>query len=72
MLENMTAAEINRLLILLARDRGSSYKPKANPRPDVREAIRRIIPTTRRVYLDELRRRRRAGEKLVQQRIRGA
>jgi len=66
----MKAAEINRLLILLARDRGSSYKPKANPRPDVREAIRRLTIPTRRVYLEELQRRKRAGEKLVQQRIR--
>ena len=40
-IQNMKAPEINQFpLILLARERGSAYKAKANPRPDVFTTIR--------------------------------
>ncbi len=66
----MTNAEINRFLILVARDNKSGYTPKAQPRQDVLPLLRRhLTAADAESYLKLLRQRRAAGIPLVQKPI---
>lgn len=68
--DQMSVAEINSLLILIARSRGATFNAKKNPRPYVRPFLdQHVDDATAGTYLRALQDRKRAGKPLIQRPI---